>query len=351
MAGRTTIRDVARVARVSVGTVSATMNGTARVSEKLARRVRLAVSRVGYSPDGVAQSLRLGRTRTIGLVVSDVCNPFFASLARSVEAAVEHAGYSLILCNTDEDPERELRLLSVLRMQRVAGVIFSPSGVDAPYRERLAALARPPALAAVLVDRTLPGLPFDAVTVDNVEAGRLATEHLIRLGHRRIAIVSGRPGVFTAEQRLAGYRESLARHRLPFDERLVVTADFRAEIAHAAVQRLLARPRPPTAILAANNLMTMGTIQAVLDMGFRCPEDMSIAGIDDFPWSAAIRPRLTTVAQPIEDMGRIAAARLLEGLETDRGASRPPPQVTVLAPRLLVRDSCRRYRTSTGGAA
>jgi LacI family transcriptional regulator, galactose operon repressor len=236
-----------------VGTVSATLNGTARVSEKLARRVRLAVSRVGYSPDGVAQSLRLGRTRTIGLVVSDVCNPFFASLSRSVEAAAESAGYALILCNTDEDPERELRLLSVLQMQRVAGVIFSPSGVDESYRERLVRLAGPPAPPAVLVDRTLPGLPFDAVTVDNREAGRLATEHLIRLGHRRIAIVSGRAGVLTAEERLAGYRESLARHRLASDESLVVTANFRAETAQAAVQRLLARPRLPTAILAANN--------------------------------------------------------------------------------------------------
>jgi LacI family transcriptional regulator len=201
------------------------------------------------------------------------------------------------------------------------------------------------------VDRTLPGLPFDAVTVDNREAGRLATEHLVRLGHRRIAIVSGRPGVFTAEERLAGYRESLARHRLSFDERLVLAANFRAEAAHAAVQRLLARPRPPTAILAANNLMTMGTIQAVLDMGFRCPHDISIAGIDDFPWSAVIQPRLTTVAQPIEEMGKVAVARLLERLDPRRAAEARLTQLTVLAPRLLVRDSCRRLQAHAGGAA
>ena len=131
----------------------------------------------------------------------------------------------------------------------------------------------------------------------------------------------------------------------------MVTANFRAETAHAAVQRLLARPRPPTAILAANNLMTMGTIQAVLDMGFRCPQDVSIAGIDDFPWSAALRPRLTTVAQPIEEMGRVAVDRLLDRLDPSRVTGARLPQATVLAPRLQVRDSCLRLQSQAGGAA
>ncbi len=210
-----TIRDVARAAGVSVGTVSATINGTSGVSEKLAKRVWEAVARVGYSPDGVARSLRLGRTNTIGLMVSDICNPFFGTLARSVEAAANAAGYSVILCNTDEDPDRELELLSVLRVQRVAGLIFSPSGFTAAYREKLRQFT---ALPLVMVDRLVPDMPFDAVVVDNYAAGLLASEHIARLGHRRIAIIGGRPHVSTAEERLRGYRDTLAKYALPFDD-------------------------------------------------------------------------------------------------------------------------------------
>ncbi len=332
-----TIKDVAREAGVSIGTVSATINGTAGVSEKLAQRVWDAVAAVGYSPDGIARSLRLGRTSTIALVISDISNPFFASLAKAVETRANAAGYSVILANTDEDPARELELLNLMRVQRVAGILLAPSGFDDAYR---AALARFADMPLVMVDRFLPDMPFDSVIVDNLAAAQSVTDYLLRLGHRRIAIVSGRPHVSTAEQRLRGFRETLQAAGVRHDPALAMTADFRIETAYDAVQALLSRPEPPTAIFAANNMMSLGAMQAVMDMGFRCPEQISVAGIDDFPWSTAIRPRLTTVVQPIEEVGATAVDRLLARLKP-AGAKAAPETVT-LAPRLLVRESCRR---------
>jgi DNA-binding LacI/PurR family transcriptional regulator len=335
-----TIRDVAKAAGVSVGTVSAALNNSAPVSPRLSRRVFRAVEQVGYAPNSVARSLRLGRTRTLALVISDISNPFFASLAKAVERAADAAGYSLVLCNTDEDPEKELRMIQLLRVQRVDGIMVAPAGFSADYAQRLAKIASMP---VVLVDRTVEGLSFDDVVVDNVAAARIVTEYLIRLGHRRIAIVGGRPHVSTAEGRLRGYREAMAAHGLPIEPGFELQADFQTERAFDVVQTLLGRPNPPTAIFAANNLMAIGTVQAAISMGFRCPDDISIAGIDDFVWTTTMQPRLTTVVQPIEAMGESAVRCLVERLDRPAAAGAPPPpQHVVLPPRLLIRESCRR---------
>lgn len=335
-----TIKDVARVANVSIATVSATLNGAPRVSEKLAKRVWAAIESTGYSPDSVARTLRLGKSRSIGLVVGDISNPFFTSLAKVIEARASEAGYLVILANSDEDPERELSLLKLLRGQRVAGILLAPSGHDASY---LAALSGISDVPVVLIDRQLPDAPFDSVTVDNVSAARMVTDYLIRLNHKRIAIAIGRQHLWTAEQRLQGYRESLLAAGLAPYPALELTDDFRIESAYESVQRVLSLPEPPSAIFAANNLMMLGAIEAVLDMGFRCPEQISLAGIDDFPWSSAMRPQLTTVAQPIEELGTRAVAELLHGIaEKPDSGKKARPNIVTLSPKLLIRSSCAR---------
>lgn len=337
-----TIRDVARAAGVSIATVSAILNGTARVSEKLTARVWQAIDATGYSPDGVARSLRLGRTSSIGLVVGDISNPFFTSLAKAVESRASEAGYLVIVTNTDEHPDRELKLLKLLREQRVAGVILAPSGHDMKYLSALSLLRNTP---VVLVDRHLPDAGFESVIVDNVAAAKMATDYLIRLNHRRIAMVIGKQHLWTTEQRLRGFHESLAAAGISPDFNLELSANSRIESAYDAVQRLLNMPSRPTAIFAANNLMMLGAIEAIMDMGFRCPEDVSLAGIDDFPWISAIRPQLTTVAQPIEELGKVAVERLLDQIEGGRArdtAQSHERKVSVLEPRLLIRDSCAR---------
>jgi len=332
-----TIKDVAKAAGVSIATVSATINGKGGVSEKRSRRVWDAVEAVGYSPHGIARSLRLGRTQVIGLVVGDIANPFFTSLAKAVEARASAAGYSVIVANSDEEPKKELALLRMLREQRVAGILLAPSGYDESYRQALFRFADMP---LVVVDRQLEDMPFDAVVVDNVAAARVVTDYLVRLGHRRIAMINGRPHLSTADERLRGFREGLAAGGIEADEDLEVVADSRMENAYELVQRLLTLAEPPTAIVAGNNLMTLGAIQAITDMGFRCPEHISLAGIDDFAWSAVIRPKLTTVAQPIDQLGGSSVDALFACMSaTDRAA---PARVITLAPRFIIRESCGR---------
>lgn len=342
-----TIRDVARTAGVSISTVSAILNGTARVSEKLTRRVRQAIEATGYSRDGVARSLRLGRTSSIGLVVGDISNPFFTSLAKAVETRASEAGYLVIVANTDEQPDRELKLLTLLREQRVAGIILAPAGHDDDYLSALSLLKNSP---VVLIDRHLPDTGFESVSVDNVAAAKMVTDYLVRLNHRRIAIVLGKQHLWTTEQRLRGFHDSLAAAGICPDSTLELSADSRIESAYDAVQHLLNLPNRPTAIFAANNLMMLGAIEAIMDMGFRCPEDVSLAGIDDFPWISAIRPQLTTVAQPIKELGKVSVELLLDQIRDrirqDAGQD-CERKVRVLEPRLLIRGSCARLSAET----
>jgi LacI family transcriptional regulator len=332
-----TIRDVARVADVSIATVSATLNGTARVSQKRAQRVWDAIRAVGYTPHEIARSLRLGHTRSIGLIVGDISNPFFTSLAKAVEASASAAGYMVILANSDESPEKELNLIKLLLEQRVAGILLAPSGHDAEYRSALSAIVRVP---VVLVDRQLPGTAYDAVVVDNRGAARMVTDYLVRLKHTRIAIVIGRQHIWTTAQRVMGYREGLRAAGLKRDPDLERQADSRIETAYEATQRLLGMADPPTALFAANNLMLLGALNAILDMRLDCPGRISLAGVDDFPWSSAMRPRLTTVSQPIGEMGTRAVEQLLDRIARRTAIRRLSVKTITLEPRFMIRESC-----------
>ncbi len=329
------IRDVAQRAGVSVGSVSAALNQSASVSKEMRRKVLAAVEELGYTPDGVARSLKLGKTHTIGLVISDIANPHFTAMVSAIEVACDAAGYTLTLCNSAENSDKEMRHLEVMRSQRVDGLILDLSGSGPDYAARL---RRTIAVPAVMIDRTVEGLLFDSVLIDNVAAGRMVTEYLLRSGHRRIAVVAGRAGVSTSTDRIAGYREALEDNGIAFDPNLVVAGDFQTEPAAAAARILLNRRPRPTAFFSINNLMTIGVMKELRDQGFRCPEDISIVGVDDFEWSNAFAPRLTTAAQPIADIGARAVQCLLERL-TDQyeGA----PRRTILTPRLIVRDSVR----------
>jgi len=329
-----TLRDVALRAGVSIGSASAVVNGTAPVSPEMRTKVLRAVEELGYSPDGIARSLRLGRTRTIGLVVPDITNPHFAGMASAIEIACDRAGYTLMLCNTADDPAKEIRHLKLMRTQRVDGIILVPGGATVEVEPLRQAIAAP----TVLVDRTLDGLDCDAVLLDNRAASRMVVEYLIRSGHRRIGIIVGPAALSMSGERLAGYRETLAENGIPVVEALVVAGDFQSEPAYQAAVALLHRRPRPTAIFSTSNHTTIGTMKALADQGFRCPRDISVAGIDDFEWSNAFAPRLTTAAQPIAEIGGQAVAALLERM-SGTGASQP--RRFVLAPRLIVRDSCR----------
>ena len=329
-----TIRDVARLANVSVATVSNVLNTADRVRPELAARVRAAMETLSYIPHAGARSLRGRSSGLLGLVVGDITNPFFSELFEAVENAAAALGYLVLLCNSSERSEREEAHLRMLRTQRIDGLILASTGAPSMNRASLLAQLEVP---VVLFDRAMEGLGYDAVLLDNRRAGLEATRHLIECGHRRIALVNGPEVLRTAADRLSGYREALLAAGLPFDPQLVRDAGFRAEPATAALGELLDVPDPPSAVQSANSLMTIGVMKALADRGLSCPRDMSVAGIDDLPWANAVSPGLTVMAQPVRQMGEAALALLAGRIA---GSLAGPGTATVMPPRLIVRRSC-----------
>jgi len=329
-----TIRDVARRAGVAISTVSAVLNRSAPTSAAVVARVEQAIAEIGYMPQRAAQTLRSGRSRLVGLVIPDVANPHFATVARVVENVCLGAGYMTFIYNTDEDSDHEMRILKMMRMQRVAGLILISTRSDARHGARLMAEIGVP---TVLLGSHVAGTPFDILTLDDVEAGRLAMDRLLALGHRRIAVMAGRTGVSTNEERLDGCRRACARHGLERAAIDIVGADFSEAVAFLETRRLMASARPPTAILSLSNLMTIGVMRGLVSMGLSSPRDLSIVGVDDFEWADIMNPRPTTIAQPIVAMARAAIDALLEQIQT--GAA-PSGRRLTFAPRLVVRASC-----------
>jgi LacI family transcriptional regulator len=324
-----TIYDVARRAEVSPATVSRVVNGRANVDAGLAERVRRAMSDLNYRPNAVARNLRRSRTSFWAVIISDIGNPFFTAMFRAVQDVAQPAGYSVLLCNTDNDPEREEQYVDATMAEQIAGVIISPTAAS-PHVQRLVD-ARVP---VVVIDRLLSDTLVDTVLVDNDLGAEDATRHLIRSGYRRIACITGPQGLFTADRRLAGYRRALESEGIKYDPDLVRFADFRQEGGHQAMESLLSDPVRPDAVFVANNMMTIGAVGRIFDHGLRVPQDVGVVGFDDVPWSL-LRPALSTVAQPTYELGRHAADLLAARMaEPDR-----EPTVLTLPTELKVRQS------------
>jgi len=299
----TQIRDVAARAGVSVASVSRVLAGRSGVGEDIRRRVLDAVKALDYRPDLAARRLRSRRTDTIGLVVADIRNPFFTEVSRAVEDVAYRQRMRVILCNTDEDPVREQSCLELMQDENVSGVILAPSlrllsrfrSTDYPF-------------PLVLVDRCNPDTAADAVVLDNIEAARVLTAHMLDHGYRRVLFLHGASSA-TGRQRLQGYTQGMADRGLPSEAVGVApVADRSREVA----QVLLARPALPEAVLASSGLILLGLVQALRDAGRRVPEDIAIGGFDDLPWTRLVDPGVTVIAQPTYDIGRSAAELLLQ---------------------------------------
>ncbi|WP_236796889.1 LacI family DNA-binding transcriptional regulator [Amycolatopsis sp. GM8] len=326
-----TISDVARQAGVSTATVSRALNGKSTVDPALVKRVRTAAEELGYHPNGPARNLRRQETAVLALIISDVENPFFTAIARGVEDTAQTAGYSVVLCNSDENPEKERRYIDVALQERVAGVVLSPTDPSSSV-ERLHQRGTP----VVAVDRPL--IACDQVLVDSRLAAREATEHLIAAGYARIGCVTGPAGIRTADDRLAGYRDALdAAGRGP---RLERRGEYRAAGGRQATERLLGDS--PDALLVANSAMTIGVLEVLGEAGLRPGRDVGVVAFDDVPWATLIDPPLTVVRQPAREIGAEAARLLLARIaEPNR-----PPVATVLSARLIERGSTRRAHGS-----
>jgi len=325
------MREVAEQAQVSVTTVSHVINDTRPVSDELRARVTAAMDLLGYQPNQLARSLRRGETHTIGMIIPDGANPFFAEVARGIEDTGFEHGYSVILCNSDGNLEKELLYTNVLNEKQVDGIIYVAAGLS---QEHILGLQQR-GLPVVVVDREIPGLPVGTVITDNAQGGWLATGHLLSLGHRRIACLSGPHDLTPSAERVTGYRQALEAAMVFVDECLVLRGDFNFESGYKSMTELLALEEPPSAVFACNDLMAMGAMAAAAESGCRVPADLSVVGFDDIELASYSIPALTTVRQPKYEMGAIAARMLLEHMRQDDLT----PQRQILATELVVRKS------------
>jgi DNA-binding LacI/PurR family transcriptional regulator len=328
-----TIKDVAKRAGLAISTVSAVLNRSAPVSEDAIARVEEAVAKIGYVPHGAARSLRSGQSQLIGLVVPNIANPHFAAVAREVENVCLNAGYMTVVYSTAQDSRRESHVLTMMRVQRVAGLIVIPTRSDAEHGSHLVGQIHVP---TVLLDMYVEGLPYDVIKTDNIEAGRLATGHLLSLGHKRVGIIVGIKGLATSDNRYAGYLKAHAEHGVPLDESLVCAGDFDQTLAYDCTRDLMSRKDRPTAIVAISNMMTLGMLFALKAMKLRVPDDISLVGIDDLEFAKIVDPPPTVVATPILPMARRAIELLLRQIA---GKEAPTGHREIHQPELIVRDS------------
>ena len=306
-----TAKDVAKRAGVSIATVSRVVNNHESVSPVIRDKVLQAIEALGYRPSRAAQLLRAKRGHVIGLIISDVQNPFFTAVARGIEDIAYQHGYSLILCNTDEDSDKERLYLGVMRAEAVAGVILAATVEDNPNVDQFVENGIP----VVAIDRHLNDPRIDSVMVDSVQGTLEAMSHLIDLGHRRIGLICGPETITTMRERHAGYILAHQQHGLSLSPELMRFGSLNQAGGYACAQELLQLPSPPTALFAANNLMALGALHAIHERGLGVPQDISIISFSDMPWAALLQPPLTVIAQPDYELGQKAAELLLERLD------------------------------------
>ena len=337
-----TIRDIARIAGVSVSTVSLAFSQPQRVSAGTLAKVQRTAQEVGFAIDPVARSLAGGRSHLIGMVVADISNPFFGALLKEVERSAAEAGYLVILSDSGGTPDRERAILELMVSQRVAGVALSPCRCGADTARFLETLRMP----IVLFDQKVDTLERDFVGTDNRLASAMLTQHLIQPGILFFFFVWGTSEIYTSKERLRGFVETMQAGGIEVDPALIADGQYEGDTAYTAAMQFLTSGKPPTAIVAANNLMALGTLQATYDLGFRCPQDVSIASIDDVPWSAVISPRLTSAVQDPTRLGRLAADRLLARIG-DRKLSAMAVEDFIVPPSFMPGGSCANLRVSS----
>lgn len=323
------IKEVAEVAGVSTATVSRVLSNRPYVKPEVRERVMAAVAKLEYRPNLVARSLRSQQSSTIGLIVSDIRNPFFTAISRAVEDTAYAQGYSVMICNTDEHPDKEAMYLNVMRDEHVAGVIFSPT------RQTLTNFA---ALnidfPIVLVDRSLKNGGIDAVLLENVAAGYDLTTHLIENGYRRIAAICGEAST-TGQERWRGYEMALREHGLAPAAEYVKYLEPKIEVGYTVALEMLDLPEPPDAFFMSNSLLMAGALQAIRERNLTIPNDIALAGFDETVWASLVQPAITLIAQPTDEIGKAATELLLQRI-ADPGRA---PRTVLLKGQLVIRGS------------
>lgn len=326
---KVTIYDVAKRAGVSTATVSKVLNGTGRVGKETISRVERVVEELQYRPNLLASALKKNRTFTIGLLVPDVVNPFASLLVRAVENVAFAYDYSVLACSTDNIPEREKKMVDILMSKRFDGIIIASSEFSSA--EAISELKRQD-VRAVFVDRVVADSPYPVFATDHYLGSYLITEHLVQLGHRKLAIFLEPLYLRSSLERLRGFSAALEAYGIAQNSFQVLSGGFGAEAGYALTEQILKREDLPSAIVATTDLIAIGVLQKLHEVGIVVPRDMSLVGYDNIPLAAMAAPPLTTVAQPVEEMSKLIVECLLS--EEDQEIT-----TTLLPPKLIVRDS------------
>lgn len=331
---RVSIEDIAEAADVSTATVSRVFNNSSKVRQKTADRVLKAANKLNYRPDRVARRMRVKSTESmvLGLIITDVGNPFFSELARGVEDIAYQHNHAMMISNTDEDPEKEKFYIDSMLSEKVSGLIIAPSKGSTSYLKDLKDKGYP----IVCVDRYPNSLNIDTVTIDNERGAYMAVKRLTELGHKKIAIINGIEGISTTEGRFSGYKKALKEAGISLSDELISFENYKESGGRAAIKKFLSLDNPPTAVFSTNNLMTLGCFEEMYQQDVNIPEDIAIIGFDDMPWSVALNPPLTAIKQPGYELGLSAAELLFKRLKN----SNRNTMNMVLNPELIIRKSC-----------
>jgi DNA-binding LacI/PurR family transcriptional regulator len=305
------IKDIARAANVSHPTVSRALSHSPLVKGETAERIRQIAASLGYRPSAIARSLATKKTKTIGVVVTSIADPFIADVVSGIEETANDHGYSVFLANSNANPDREVKVVHSFHERRVDGIVVTASRVGALYVPLLSGLKVP----IVLINNQHPDEPDEfiySVMIDNIKASTQVMKHLIGLGHKRIAYIGDEAGFQSDTERFAGYRQALAFAGYPFLPELIVHGDGKPEGGRQAMEKLLSLPTPPTAVFCYNDMSALGALRAIHQHGIKVPDDISIVGFDDLAIASYTSPLLTTVGQPKQQMGRMAMETMLK---------------------------------------
>jgi len=331
---KVSLQDVARVADVSPATVSRVINGTVKVKTQKKQRVLDVINRLGYTPSRVARRLRSKHTTSqlVGIIVPDLHNPFFSGIARAVEDIAYEHSYAVMVCNSDEDEEKEKFYLDILASEQVSGLIIAPT----PYNHKRIRKLIEDELPVVVIDRKIENIDADIVISNSKQGSFNAVQKLINKGHTKIAIINSLQKLYTTRERLAGYKEAHHKNKIPLNKNFIRWGDSKQASGARETKKLLSLDNPPTAIFSANNLMTLGIYEEVYRQGKKIPKDVAVIGFDDMPWSSAMYPALTAVSQPYYEIGEKAIELILERAEEPGKKTRS----YILNTKLIERNSC-----------
>jgi LacI family transcriptional regulator len=330
--------DIASKAGVSASTVSRVLNNQTekyRISSETKNLIIKTAKDLNYQPNEIARGLRLNRSHTIGLIVPDISNPFFAYLTHIIQIQASQAGYSIIVCNTNENIETEIEQIELLRRRGIDGYIIFPVGTSHDHVKELVRNNKP----VVILDRSIEDLDADTIVIDNFTGAFEAVEHLIENGHTQIAIIKGLPDTYTTNERVKGYKAALKKNNIPINMEYIVGNDFRKENGYGETKRLLKLKNPPTAIFATSDLITLGTFEAVFEMNLKIPEDISIVAFDDIDFAPFLISPLTLVKQPREIMAEKGVQFLINEIKSKHKSEK---KRIILKPELIIRKSVKR---------